>query len=119
MGKFCIIVLNSSFYEKFFLLLTILITLYANLSIAQQPGYVLVIHGGAGNITPVKITPDKQILYEQKLREALTAGEKVLANGGSALDAVVAAVQLMEECPLLANIKIKDATEVWQPNMTH
>ncbi len=111
MGKFCIIVLNSSFYEKTFL------TSYD--SKAQQPGYVLVIHGGAGNITPVKITADKQILYEQKLREALTAGEKVLANGGSALDAVVAAVQLMEECPLLANIKIKDATEVWQPNMTH
>jgi L-asparaginase / beta-aspartyl-peptidase len=84
----------------FFLLAIFSILLSANHTIAQQPGYVLVIHGGAGNITPERITPDKQVLYEQKLTEALTAGEKVLASGGTALDAVVAAVQLMEECPL-------------------
>jgi beta-aspartyl-peptidase (threonine type) len=100
MGKFCIIVLNSSAMKKLSFLLAILFTLFANPSFAQQAGYVLVIHGGAGNITPERITPEKQVLYEQKLTEALIAGEKVLANGGSALDAVVAAVQLMEECPL-------------------
>jgi beta-aspartyl-peptidase (threonine type) len=74
--------------------------LTVNALFAQEPGYVLVIHGGAGNITPERFTPDKQILYEQELTKALAAGEKVLANGGSALDAVVAAIQVMEECPL-------------------
>jgi len=86
--------------KKLFCFFVIAVTLFANISYAQQPGYVLVIHGGAGNITPERITPDKQVLYEQKLEEALLKGEKVLSGGGSALDAVVAAVQIMEECPL-------------------
>jgi len=86
--------------KQLFYFFAIAITLLANTAYAQRPGYVLVIHGGAGNITPERITPEKQGLYEQKLTEALAAGEKVLASGGSALDAVVAAVQLMEECPL-------------------
>ncbi|MBK9358154.1 MAG: isoaspartyl peptidase/L-asparaginase [Bacteroidales bacterium] len=85
--------------KQLFYFFAIAITLLANTAHAQRPGYVLVIHGGAGNITPERITPEKQGLYEQKLTEALAAGEKVLASGGSALDAVVAAVQLMEECP--------------------
>jgi beta-aspartyl-peptidase (threonine type) len=69
-------------------------------ALGQQGNYVLVIHGGAGNVTPERITPDKQVLYQQKLTEALAAGEKVLMEGGAALDAVMVAVQLMEECPL-------------------
>jgi len=86
--------------KQFFYFFVIAITLLTNTTHAQRPGYVLVIHGGAGNITPERITPEKQGLYELKLLEALAAGEKVLASGGSALDAVVAAIQLMEECPL-------------------
>ena len=69
-------------------------------ALGQKGNYVLVIHGGAGNVTPERITPDKQVLYQQKLTEALAAGEKVLMEGGAALDAVMVAVQLMEECPL-------------------
>lgn len=86
--------------KQLFRIFLFAITILTNISMAQKPGYVLVIHGGAGNITPERITPDKQGLYELRLTEALAEGEKVLASGGSALDAVVAAVQLMEECPL-------------------
>ena len=82
------------------LFIGILLMFVFQIAIGQQSNYVLVIHGGAGNVTPERITPDKQILYEQNLNQALAAGEKVLKEGGSALDAVVAAVQLMEECPL-------------------
>lgn len=78
----------------------ILLMFVFNLAIGQQSNYVLVIHGGAGSISPERYSPDKQALYEQKLTEALAAGEKVLKDGGTALDAVVTAVQLMEECPL-------------------
>ena len=78
----------------------ILLMFAFHLAIGQQSNYVLVIHGGAGSVTPERITPDKQVLYEQKLTEALAVGEKILKDGGAALDAVVAAVQLMEECPL-------------------
>jgi beta-aspartyl-peptidase (threonine type) len=80
--------------------LLVFILLSVNAIFAQQPNYVLVIHGGAGNITPERFTPEKQLLYEQELSKALAAGEKVLSSGGSALDAVVAAIQVMEECPL-------------------
>ena len=69
-------------------------------AMAQQPGWVLVIHGGAGNITPAGVVPEKQVIYEAKLKEALAAGQQVLAGGGTAMDAVIAAVQFMEECPL-------------------
>lgn len=82
----------------YFLLAIILLT--ANLLFAQRPDYVLVIHGGAGNITPERFSAEKQLFYEQELTKALAAGEEVLSNGGSALDAVVAAIQVMEECPL-------------------
>lgn len=82
------------------LFIGILLLFVFQMAIGQQSNYVLVIHGGAGNVTPERITPDKQILYEQNLNQALAAGEKVLKEGGSSLDAVVAAVQLMEECPL-------------------
>lgn len=69
-------------------------------ALGQEGNYVLAIHGGAGNVTPERITPDKQVLYQQRLTEALTAGEKILKDGGASIDAVMAVVQMMEECPL-------------------
>lgn len=80
------------------LLLSILMTIPQ--AMAQQPVWALVIHGGAGNVTPGRITPDKQVQYEAKLLEALAAGQNVLAGGGTAMDAAIAAVQIMEESPL-------------------
>ncbi len=61
---------------------------------------VLAIHGGAGAITRAQITPAMQQAYEDALRDILAGGERVLAEGGSALDAVTEAVRLLEECPL-------------------
>lgn len=61
---------------------------------------ILAIHGGAGAITRTEITPAVQQAYEEALREVLAGGERVLATGGSALDAVTEAVRLLEECPL-------------------
>ncbi|MGB3275719.1 MAG: isoaspartyl peptidase/L-asparaginase [Castellaniella sp.] len=61
---------------------------------------VLAIHGGAGAITRAQITPEIQRDYEEALRAVLAGGERVLAGGGSALDAVTEAVLLLEECPL-------------------
>jgi beta-aspartyl-peptidase (threonine type) len=39
--------------------------------------------------------------YHRALEDALEAGSSVLENGGSALDAVVVAVESLEDCPLL------------------
>jgi len=61
---------------------------------------VLVIHGGAGTITREGSTPHQQADYRKALRKALEAGYDVLHNGGEAMDAVVAAVSVMEDSPL-------------------
>ncbi|MEZ5032667.1 MAG: isoaspartyl peptidase/L-asparaginase [Saprospiraceae bacterium] len=62
--------------------------------------YSLAIHGGAGTILRSAMSPEKETAYTQALQAALHAGEEVLRQGGVALDAVVAAVSSLEDCPL-------------------
>src|SRR5690606_6801972 len=61
---------------------------------------VLAIHGGAGAIARAQLTPQVKSQYEDALRAILAGGERVLADGGLAVDAVTEAVRLLEECPL-------------------
>lgn len=65
-----------------------------------MPHYTLLIHGGAGNIHPQRISKIKQTAYRAALHQALTAGEHILASGGDALHAVKAAVCVLEDSPL-------------------
>ena len=67
---------------------------------AEKPKWSLAIHGGAGTILPENITPEQRAAYEAALQEALDAGTEVLASGGSAMDAVKAAIIPMEDNPL-------------------
>lgn len=67
---------------------------------AAQPRWGIVIHGGAGTISRENMTPEREAEYNAKLTEALRAGHAVLARGGSSLDAVAAAVNVMEDSPL-------------------
>ncbi|MFC2952859.1 isoaspartyl peptidase/L-asparaginase family protein [Marinicaulis aureus] len=60
----------------------------------------IVIHGGAGALAPGRYTPEEEAAFEAKLNEALDAGYAVLENGGAALDAVEAAIVLMEDAPM-------------------
>ncbi|WP_249528982.1 isoaspartyl peptidase/L-asparaginase family protein, partial [Escherichia coli] len=60
----------------------------------------LVIHGGAGTITKDTITPEQEKQYREKLTDALNAGYAVLNSGGSSLDAVQRAINVMEDSPL-------------------
>jgi beta-aspartyl-peptidase (threonine type) len=62
--------------------------------------YALVIHGGAGTIDRAELTPERAAAYHAGLRQAIRSGGAVLAAGGSALDAVTAAVVSLEDCPL-------------------
>lgn len=64
------------------------------------PEWRLVVHGGAGVITREGMSPEKEAAYTAALETALEAGAAVLRNGGSALDAVEAAVIPMEDDPL-------------------
>jgi beta-aspartyl-peptidase (threonine type) len=71
---------------------------------AQKTGelhpFGFVIHGGAGTIERSRMTPERERAYREKLTEALLAGHEVLKKGGGCLDAVVAAITLMEDSPL-------------------
>ncbi|MES2703688.1 MAG: isoaspartyl peptidase/L-asparaginase [Bacteroidota bacterium] len=62
--------------------------------------FTLVIHGGAGNITPAIMNAEQEQQYTEALRESLDSGYEVLQRGGNALDAVVAAIATMEDNPL-------------------
>jgi len=65
----------------------------------QKHKWTLVIHGGAGIIEKDKITVEQEAGVKAGLDAALNAGGKVLDNGGSALDAVQAAIQVLEDDP--------------------
>ncbi len=62
--------------------------------------FTLVIHGGAGNITPAIMNSDLEQQYTAALKDALDSGYDVLRKGGAAMDAVVAAIVTMEDNPL-------------------
>ncbi|MBC7586962.1 MAG: isoaspartyl peptidase/L-asparaginase [Chitinophagaceae bacterium] len=62
--------------------------------------FTLVIHGGAGTILKKNMSAEKEMAYLKSLDSALQAGYKVLAAGGSALNAVETAIKIMEDNPL-------------------
>lgn len=68
--------------------------------VRQMSKPVIAIHGGAGAITRAALSAEKEQEYIQALSGIVAAGQQILAQGGSALDAVTEAVRLLEECPL-------------------
>ncbi len=67
---------------------------------SDSPPVVLAIHGGAGTIERGNMTPEREAEYRAALEAALRAGFAVLQEGGSAVDAVAAAIPPMEDAPL-------------------
>lgn len=61
---------------------------------------VIAVHGGAGTIRRGEITARESDRYRAALVRALRAGYEILKSGGSSLDAVIAAVVVMEDSPL-------------------
>jgi len=70
-----------------------------NTAIAAEPKFAIAIHGGAGTIEKSRFTPEKETAYRAKLEEALDAGYMVLEKGGASLDAVTAAINVLENSP--------------------
>ena len=67
---------------------------------AAKKKYVLVIHGGAGTILKSQMSAEREKAYTDALNEAMDKGASILANGGTALDAVEASIRVMEDNPL-------------------
>ena len=64
----------------------------------EVSNFGLIVHGGAGSFSNL----DENTLnsYKTGIDQALTAGYEVLVNGGSSVDAVTAAVIILEDLPL-------------------
>ena len=67
---------------------------------ASEQTIGIVIHGGAGTIDRAHMTPAMEREYRAALSAAMAAGFSTLEHGGSAVDAVVAAIVPMEDSPL-------------------
>ena len=59
----------------------------------------LAVHGGAGTIERDQMTPEREREYRGGIENALRAGREILGRGGSSLDAVEAAVRVLEDDP--------------------
>jgi len=64
-----------------------------------DPGWTLMIHGGAGILRPDTLSSDQVAGARAGLSAALDAGEAILRSGGAAIDAVEAAVRWLEDDP--------------------
>jgi beta-aspartyl-peptidase (threonine type) len=62
--------------------------------------WAVVLHGGAGVIERSSMSPEAEKQYRSGLDQAITAAGGVLDKGGSAMDAVEAAIEVMEDNPL-------------------
>lgn len=62
-----------------------------------KPKWALVVHGGAGVIERSDLKPEQEAAYRGALEAVANAGAAVLKAGGSALDAVEAAVRKLED----------------------
>lgn len=86
--------------------LSVLMTLFFCLAITaghaqkKTEKYILVIHGGAGTITRENMGAEKEKKYVAALTKALEAGYHALKAGKTSVDAVEAAIHIMEDSPL-------------------
>ena len=82
-------------------LLALLLFLPAMAAAHETEGarWSIAIHGGAGTMDRERMTAEQRAAYEAALQAALDAGAEVLRNGGSAMDAVKAAIVPMEDDP--------------------
>ena len=66
---------------------------------AASADWSFAIHGGAGTLERSRMTEQQQADHKAALQVALDAGAKVLKEGGSAIDAVTAAITVLEDDP--------------------
>jgi len=71
-----------------------------NMDTKKVANYGIAIHGGAGYIKKENMGDSLENAYHEKLKEAITKGNEILKNGGSAVEAVKQTINVMENSPL-------------------
>ena len=82
--------------------LALSLALFALPSSAQstpEDPVVLVVHGGAGTILRANMTAEREASVRASLEQALRAGHAEIEAGAPALDAVLAAIEVLEDDP--------------------
>jgi L-asparaginase / beta-aspartyl-peptidase len=66
----------------------------------EKKKWALAIHGGAGTILRANMDDVLEKAYNDKLKEALSAGYALLEKGGTAIEAVESVIKILEDSPL-------------------
>ncbi|MBA4304344.1 MAG: beta-aspartyl-peptidase [Sphingobacteriaceae bacterium] len=69
-------------------------------ALAQSSPIAFAIHGGAGFVDSNKVSPELRARYRMVLTEASLTGYGILKRGGTSLEAVEAAIRILEDSPL-------------------
>ncbi|MDA3967957.1 MULTISPECIES: isoaspartyl peptidase/L-asparaginase family protein [Helicobacter] len=70
---------------------------FSNFAIAENFKPIIVIHGGTSNL---KLSQKDYEAREKVMKESLKAGQKILENGGTSIEAVITAIKIMEDSPI-------------------
>ncbi len=65
----------------------------------DQLPVAIAIHGGAGTIRPENLTPERESAIRESLQQALQTGHSGLLAGKPAMEAVIAAIMVLEDAP--------------------
>lgn len=85
----------KSYSFVIFFLLNALISMQA-----QNREYVIVVHGGAGDVAKLENDPARSVQYYAALDSALMIGDRILAGGGDGPEAVMAVINYFEGNPM-------------------
>ncbi len=80
--------------------ITLLFVYCLSLLSHAQKRYLVVIHGGAGTLLKKDMSPELEQQYKEKLKEALYKAYEKVQQGQTAIEAVEAAIVVMEDSPL-------------------
>jgi len=80
--------------------LSLLASLPGHADLVAHAPVAIAIHGGAGTIRREEMSVEQEQAFRNKLEEAVRAGHSVLTNGGRSVDAVRAAINVLEDSPL-------------------
>lgn len=74
-------------------------------SSSKHHAVALAIHGGASNIKLAELSEEQQQIYKQTLSTSLDSGYAILSRGGTAEEAVVASILILENSPFSTPVR--------------